>query len=145
MEALFGIIGAMIGAVAGIGSTYIVFRAQRRRDNRISAAYFLEGLADNLDGMIERFKENKIPRVEGNALDEALPRLQSIIQPHIGDEATVLQRRFRDLTQGAEDIDGTLYRNENPIDEEKDGWIVEAERLAGIMKGKAAILKSTPS
>jgi hypothetical protein len=118
------------------------------------AAYFTE-IANTLEGMLEKFRESKIPRIEGNQLDVLLRDFDRVLTPVYDrskdDDREAVSGMLADLLRTANEAkyeDALLISSghSQPTEDfkrDRRTLLEDLERTIGKYRGVAASLRAT--
>jgi hypothetical protein len=132
-----GVIALIFGFIGGVALEQ--YKARKSRYAR--AAAFFMAIAEGLEGMVASFGRFDIPHKEGHLIDTLIEAFDETTRKLIDEDMIPKLKELSRLASQAEDFDqlfesGQIAAHENGL----QGWMADAERLAGDLRGKAAIL-----
>jgi len=135
------IVAAVIGAIAGIGGTFLAWVLPERKKRPSLLADFLDTIGKDVGEMITMFKSDQIPHRAGHALDSEIAFFEKATNRKLlGAMALDTLEELRKLSQEAEIVDVYLYQGANG-EALRDTWITRADRIIGQLRGEASKLR----
>ncbi|HWW15388.1 MAG TPA: hypothetical protein VN310_12065 [Candidatus Dormibacteraeota bacterium] len=125
---IYELVKGLGGAVLGFAGGVAMEKYKKAQSKDEDVAEYLTKLMGALTGMVEAFREGKLPRVHGNVLKHSLARFSEATRRVLGRETETELIRLSGLVASAEAIDGSLMVGRN-VESDIQEWIATAERL----------------
>jgi hypothetical protein len=132
----------VVSAALGYAINEIQYRVKARRERPIRVAVCMESIAGHLSEMVQKLQKREIPRDPGHTINKILLLSKKDLQRELNDLDMNSLVRLNDLAERAKQIDGAYLGEYHPGERMTvETWITDAQRAAGDLKGRAAVLK----
>ena len=120
----------------------IKLRAEKHRRDRETALYFTD-LADTLELMVKKLKQNEIPHSEGHKFRKLIlsfeMKTKNLAKEHTSD---IVSADLVDLSNKAKQLDVSQFVYLPDVEKERAEWLREMERMVGDCRGVAGVLET---
>jgi hypothetical protein len=144
MDAVVGVLAAVLGALVGVIGTWWVTTRQANREvaakNREAAGAYLEAIAAALLGMASSFSSRTIPYEQGHTFQRLVDDYEPVLRPYMGDAVAVYLRKLQVIARRAEEHDGVIASGSDSG--EATALLADIARMAGDLQAEAVKLRT---